>query len=77
LCETSVGCLDALGSRSPAATIRASYGTFMRINTAKLTVEKAVTEGRLRFEGDLAQMMEYADALNRFTEVRRTIPTEY
>jgi hypothetical protein len=49
----------------------------MKINTAKLTVEKAVTEGLLRFEGDLAQMTECADALNRFTAVRRNIPTKY
>jgi hypothetical protein len=40
-------------------------------------VESAVMNGLLRFEGDLAAMMTYADALNRFTEVRRTIPTVY
>ena len=77
LCETFVGSLDELGKRKPAATTLASYETFRKINTAKLTVEKAVTEGRLRFEGDLARMMECMDALNRFTEVRRSIPTEY
>ncbi len=59
------------------ATTLASYDTFMKINTAKLTIEKAVTEGLIRFEGDLMKMMENAEALNRFTEVRRSIPTEY
>jgi putative sterol carrier protein len=49
----------------------------MRINTAKMNVETAVMEGKLRFEGDLAQMMSYADALGRFDEVRRNVPTEY
>jgi hypothetical protein len=77
LCETSVGSIEELGARKPAATTLASYETFMKINTAKLTVEKAVTEGLLRFEGDLAQMMDCADALNRFTEVRRNVPTDY
>jgi hypothetical protein len=77
LSETSVGTLDELGSREATATTLASYDTFMKINTAKLTIEKAVTEGRIRFEGDLAKMIEYTEALNRFTEVRRGVPTEY
>ena len=49
----------------------------MKINTAKMNLETAVMEGKIRFEGDLVKMMEYADALNRFTEVRRAISTEY
>jgi hypothetical protein len=75
--ETSVGVLDELGEREAAATTLASYDTFMKVNTAKLTIEKAVTEGLIRFQGDLMKMMEHAEALNRFTEVRRSIPTEY
>lgn len=77
LSETIVGTQDEIGKTEATATTLASYETFMKINTAKLTIEKAVTEGLIRFEGDLARMMEVADALNRFTEVRREIPTEY
>ena len=77
LSETSVGSPDAFANRQATATTLASYDTFMKINTAKLTIEKAVTEGLFRFEGDLMKMMEHTEALNRFTEVRRGIPTEY
>ncbi|NQU08119.1 MAG: hypothetical protein HQ583_06115, partial [Candidatus Abyssubacteria bacterium] len=75
--ETVVGLPEDLGGRSPFFTTIASYDTFMKINTAKTSVEAAVMEGLLRFEGDLVRMMQHADALNRFTEVRRKIPTEY
>jgi len=75
--ETIVGLMDELGDRKPFFTTLASYDTFMKINTAKMSVDSAVMEGLLRFEGDLVQMMQYADALNRFTGVRRKIPTEY
>ena len=77
LAETSVGAPAAFANLEATATTLASYETFMKINTAKLTIEKAVTEGLIRFEGDLTKMMEHAEALNRFTEVRRSIPTEY
>jgi N-methylhydantoinase B len=77
LAETRVGSPEAFVKMQPTATTLASYDTFMKINTAKLTVEKAVTDGLIRFEGDLMKMMEVADALNRFTEVRRKIATEY
>ncbi|MBI4831871.1 MAG: hydantoinase B/oxoprolinase family protein, partial [Candidatus Lindowbacteria bacterium] len=77
LLETATGLLDELGDREPFFTTIAAYDTFMRINTAKMSVESAVMEGLLRFEGDLVRMIEYADALNRSTEVRRSIPTEY
>ncbi len=77
LSETVVGLAEELGERRAFFTTIASYNTFMRINTAKTSVEAAIMEGLLRFEGDLVQMMQYADALDRFTEVRRTIPTEY
>ncbi len=77
LSETSVGSPEAFANMQAAATTLASYETFMKINTAKLTVEKAMTEGLIRFEGDLMKMMEHAEALNRFTEVRRNIPTGY
>jgi len=75
--ETIVGLLEELGDMEPFFTTIATYETFMRINTAKTSVEAAVMDGLLRFEGDLVQMMQHADALNRFTEVRRKIPTEY
>ena len=75
--ETVVGLPEDLGGRNPFFTTIASYDTFMKINTAKTSVEAAVMEGLLRFEGDLVRMMQHADALNRFTEVRRKIPTEY
>jgi N-methylhydantoinase B len=75
--ETVVGLLEELGDRTPFFTTIASYETFMRINTAKTSVESALMDGLLRFEGELVQMMQHADALNRFTEVRRRIPTEY
>ncbi|MGD0948208.1 MAG: hydantoinase B/oxoprolinase family protein [Candidatus Binatia bacterium] len=65
------------GAARPLFTTIASYDTFTKINTAKMSVESAVMNGLLRFEGDLAAMMTYAEALNRFTEVRRTIPTVY
>ena len=74
---TVVGLPEDLGGRTPFFTTIASYDTFMKINTAKTSVEAAVMEGLLRFEGDLVRMMRHADALNRFTEVRRKIPTEY
>jgi hypothetical protein len=77
LSETSVVSPDALANMEATAATLASYDTFMKINTAKLTVEKAMTAGLIRFEGDLMKMMEHAEALNRFTEVRRGIPTEY
>jgi hypothetical protein len=75
--ETVVGLLEELGDRQPFFTTIASYDTFMKINTAKKSLNAAVTEGLIRFEGDLVQMMQHADALNRFTEVRRRIPTDY
>ncbi|RJP71383.1 MAG: hydantoinase B/oxoprolinase family protein [Candidatus Abyssobacteria bacterium SURF_17] len=75
--ETVVGLPDEIGERRPFFTTLATYETFMRINTAKTSVEAAVMDGLLRFEGDLVHMMQYADALNRFTEIRRTIRTEY
>ncbi len=75
--ETVVGLLEDLGDRQPFFTTVASYDTFMKINTAKKSIDAAVMEGLIRFEGDLVQMMQHADALNRFTEVRRRIPTEY
>ncbi len=75
--ETSVGLIEEMGDRKPSFTTSASYDTFMKINTAKTSIEAAVMNGLLRFEGDLTEMMQYAEALNRFTEVRRTIPTEY
>lgn len=75
--ETIVGLIDQIKDRKPFFTTIASYDTFMKINTAKMNLETAVMEGKIRFEGDLVKMMEYADALNRFTEVRRAIPTEY
>ncbi|UCD57468.1 MAG: hydantoinase B/oxoprolinase family protein [Candidatus Hydrogenedentota bacterium] len=77
LCETVVGSLEELGDRTPFFTVIASYETFVKINTAKMSVETAVMEGSLRFEGDLVHMMKYAKALDRFTEVRRRIHTEY
>jgi hypothetical protein len=76
LLETVVGLAGDL-DRVPFFTTIASYETFMKMNTAKLNVETAVMEGLLRFEGDLTAMMQYVDALNRFTEVRKSIPTEY
>ncbi|MFO7558240.1 MAG: hydantoinase B/oxoprolinase family protein [Desulfobacterales bacterium] len=75
--ETIVGLPEEMKDRKPFFTTIASYDTFMKINTAKMNLETAVMEGKIRFEGDLVKMMEYADALNRFTEVRRAIPTEY
>jgi putative sterol carrier protein len=63
--------------RTAFFTTIASYDTFRKINTAKTSVEAAVMDGLLRFEGDLVQMMQHAGALNRFTEVRRRIPTTY
>jgi hypothetical protein len=42
-----------------------------------MSVDAAVMNGLIRFEGDLVQMMQHAEALERFTEVRRKIPTEY
>lgn len=42
-----------------------------------MSVDAAVTGGLISFEGDLAQVIKYTDALNRFTEMRRSIPTEY
>lgn len=77
LVKTVVGDISELDELTPLFTTVATYDTFMKINTAKLTVETAVMNGLLRFEGDLAQMMNYVDALNRFTEVRRGIPTTY
>lgn len=77
LLETVIGEMHEMGDLKPIFTTLASYDTFMKINTAKLSVETAVTSGLLRFEGDLATMMTYTEALNRFTEVRRTIPTAY
>jgi len=77
LIETVIGLRDELGDREPFFTTIASYETFMKINTAKTSVDAAVMDGLLRFDGDLVQMMQYADALNRFTEVRRIIPTKY
>jgi N-methylhydantoinase B len=76
LVETVVGPAEETSRRACFTTI-AAYDTFMKINTAKLNVETAVMEGLIRFEGDLTAMMQYVDALNRFTEVRGAIPTEY
>jgi len=75
--ETAAGFPEHLGDRKPVVSTIASYETFVKINTAKLNVETAVTAGLLRFEGDLVQIMRYSDALNRFTEIRRAIPTQY
>ena len=75
--ETVSGLLEELGDREPFFTTVASYATFTKINTAKMNVETAVMEGKLRFEGDLARMMSHVDALGRFDEVRRKVPTEY
>jgi len=72
-----VGEIHESGDLRPSCTTIATYDTFMKINTAKMSVESAVMNGLLRFEGDLAAMMSYAEALNRFTEVRRMIPTAY
>jgi len=77
LVETIVGEMHESGDVTPLFTTIASYDTFMKINTAKMSVESAVMNGLLRFEGDLAAMMSYAEALNRFTEVRRMIRTVY
>ena len=77
LIRTEVGLLGELGERSASFTTVASYQTFMKINTAKMNVETAVMEGLLRLEGDLVRMMQVAEALNRFTEVRRKVPTRY
>ncbi|RJP14564.1 MAG: hydantoinase B/oxoprolinase family protein [Candidatus Abyssobacteria bacterium SURF_5] len=76
LVETRVGLAEEFRQTSLFTTI-ASYDTFMRINTAKISVEAAVVEGLVRFEGDLAEMMRFVEPLNRFTEVRRRIPTQY
>jgi N-methylhydantoinase B len=76
LIETLVGLREEL-DRTAFFTTIASYDTFRKINTAKTSVEAAVMDGLLRFEGDLVQMMQHAGALNRFTEVRRRIPTTY
>ena len=75
--ETISGLIEDFGDRQPFFTTIATYDIFRRINTAKMKVEQAIMEGKLRFEGDLAQMMSYAEALTRFDEVRRRIPTEY
>jgi putative sterol carrier protein len=75
--ETISGLIDEFGSGQPFFTTIATYHIFRQINTAKMKVEQAVMEGKLRFEGELARMMEHADALARFDEVRRQIPTEY
>jgi N-methylhydantoinase B len=77
LCETVVGTSEEFGDREPFFTTTATYDTFMKINTAKKSLDAVVMEGLIRFEGDLVQMMQHADALNRFTEVRRRIPTKY
>jgi len=77
LVKTVVGEIGEMGDIKRFFTTMAAYDTFMKINTAKLSVETAVINGLLRFEGDLAGMMAYAEALSRFTEVRRAIPTEY
>ncbi len=75
--ETTVGLIEEFGNRKPLFTTIASYDTFKKINTAKTTADAAVMEGLLRFEGDLVRLMELANALNRFTEVRRSVPTRY
>ena len=77
LCETIVEPLDPSGPRPATFTTVASYDTVRRLNTAKLTAEAAVTGGLLRIEGDLVTMLQCAEALQRFTDVRRTVPTEY
>jgi putative sterol carrier protein len=75
--ETEVGPIEQLADRKPFFTTIATYGTFQKINTAKMSADAAVMNGLIRFEGDLVQMMQHAEALERFTEVRRKIPTQY
>lgn len=77
LIRTEVGILrEGIENKASFGTV-ASYETFMKINSAKMKIDTAVMEGALRLQGDLVQMMQMADALNRFTEVRRTVPTRY
>lgn len=77
LIETIVGETGEMDDLKPSFTTIATYDTFWKINTAKMSVESAVMNGLLTFDGDLVGMMGFADALNRFTEVRRQIPTTY
>ena len=51
--------------------------TFTRAFAAEARDLMELSDSRVRFEGDLMKMMEHAEALNRFTEVRRNIPTDY
>ncbi len=77
LMETEVGLIEELKDKEPLFTTIATYDTFRKINTAKLNTETAVMEGLVKLEGDMVEILKYAGAMNRFTEVRRTIPTEY
>jgi N-methylhydantoinase B len=75
--ETRTGLIDEMGGLKPNFTTIASYDTIMKINTAKTSVNAAVLKGKMRFKGNLVKMMKYGKAFDRFTEVRRGIPTEY
>ena len=77
LLETRTGLIDDMGDLKPNFTTIASYDTIMKINTAKTSVNAAVLKGKMKFKGNLVKMMKYAKAFDRFTEVRRGIPTEY
>lgn len=77
LLETKSGLSDEMGGLDPQFTTGASYETIEKINNAKISVNAAVLKGQMSFKGNLVKMMKYAKAFDRFTEVRRRIPTEY
>jgi putative sterol carrier protein len=77
LLETKSGLADEMGGLDPQFTTGASYETIEKINNAKISVNAAVLKGQMSFKGNLVKMMKYAKAFDRFTEVRRRIPTEY
>jgi putative sterol carrier protein len=63
--------------REATFRISAPYGIWVDILTGKLDANKALMTRKLKVKGNFMKLLKYSQALLRWTEILRTIPTEF
>ncbi len=62
---------------APDYTMTGSYGVFHGIVTGKTGAVMAITTRKVKVQGNLAKLLKYTGATNRFVEVLREVGTEF
>jgi putative sterol carrier protein len=66
------------GIRSDADyTMTASYEVFHKITKGKMGAVMAISTRKAKVKGNLAKLLKYTGAINRFVEVMQTMPIEF